>query len=36
VWFNDPHRNVIGMAFSQCSDFLFNGSKAEFIQLARE
>jgi CubicO group peptidase (beta-lactamase class C family) len=35
VWFNDPHRKVIGMAFSQCSDFLFNGSKAEFIRLAR-
>jgi CubicO group peptidase (beta-lactamase class C family) len=36
VWFNDPGRQVIGMAFSQCSDFLFNGSKDEFIQLARD
>jgi len=35
IWFNDPDRKLIGMAFSQCSDFLFNGSKAEFIQLAR-
>lgn len=35
VWFNDPDRKVIGMALSQCSDFLFNGSKAEFIELAR-
>jgi CubicO group peptidase (beta-lactamase class C family) len=33
VWCNDPGRRVIGMAFTQCSDFLFNGSREEFISL---
>ncbi len=34
VWFTDPHRDLIAMALSQTSDFLFNGSRAEFTTLA--
>jgi CubicO group peptidase (beta-lactamase class C family) len=34
VWFNDPHRDLIGIALTQTSDFLFNGSRAEFTALA--
>ena len=34
VWFNDPHRDLIGIAMTQTSDFLFNGSRAEFTSLA--
>ena len=33
VWFNDPARQVTVIAFTQCSDFLFNGSRDEFISL---
>jgi CubicO group peptidase (beta-lactamase class C family) len=34
VWFNDPHRDLIALALTQNSDFLFNGSRAEFTTLA--
>jgi CubicO group peptidase (beta-lactamase class C family) len=34
VWFNDPHRGLIGTALTQTSDFLFNGSRNEFTALA--
>jgi CubicO group peptidase (beta-lactamase class C family) len=30
VWFNDPHRELIALAFTQTSDFLFNGGSVEF------
>jgi CubicO group peptidase (beta-lactamase class C family) len=33
VWFNDPHRDLIAFAFSQTSDFLFNGGRTEFTTL---
>jgi CubicO group peptidase (beta-lactamase class C family) len=34
TWFNDPHRDLIAMALSQTTDFLFNGGVAEFTRLA--
>lgn len=34
VWFNDPYRGLIAMAFTQTSDFLFRGGRAEFTRLA--
>jgi CubicO group peptidase (beta-lactamase class C family) len=34
VWFNDPHRQLIAMALTQTTDFLFNGGRAEFTALA--
>jgi CubicO group peptidase (beta-lactamase class C family) len=34
VWFNDPHRDLVAIALSQTSDFLFNGGRAEFTRLA--
>jgi CubicO group peptidase (beta-lactamase class C family) len=34
VWCNDPHRGLVAMAFSQTSDFLFAGGRAEFLTLA--
>jgi CubicO group peptidase (beta-lactamase class C family) len=34
VWFNDPHRDLIAIALTQTSDFLFNGSRTEFTTLA--
>jgi CubicO group peptidase (beta-lactamase class C family) len=34
VWFNDPNRNLIAMALTQTSDFLFNGARVEFSTLA--
>jgi CubicO group peptidase (beta-lactamase class C family) len=34
TWFNDPHRDLIAIALSQTSDFLFNGGAAEFTRLA--
>jgi len=34
VWFNDPHRDLIAIALTQTSDFLFNGGRAEFTTLA--
>jgi CubicO group peptidase (beta-lactamase class C family) len=33
-WYNDPHRDLIAIALSQTSDFLFNGGRSEFIRLA--
>ena len=33
-WCNDPHRDLIAMAFTQTTDFLFNGGRAEFSELA--
>jgi CubicO group peptidase (beta-lactamase class C family) len=34
VWFNDPHRELVAIALTQTSDFLFNGGRAEFTRLA--
>jgi CubicO group peptidase (beta-lactamase class C family) len=34
VWFNDPHRDLIAIAMTQTSDFLFNGGRVEFTTLA--
>jgi CubicO group peptidase (beta-lactamase class C family) len=34
VWFNDPHRDLVAIALTQTSDFLFNGGRAEFNTLA--
>jgi CubicO group peptidase (beta-lactamase class C family) len=34
VWFNDPHHDLIAIALTQTSDFLFNGGRAEFTKLA--
>jgi CubicO group peptidase (beta-lactamase class C family) len=34
TWFNDPHRDVTAIAFTQVSDFLFNGTMNEFGRLA--
>jgi CubicO group peptidase (beta-lactamase class C family) len=33
VWFNDPHRRIIALAFTQTSDFLWNGGADEFNRL---
>jgi CubicO group peptidase (beta-lactamase class C family) len=33
-WFNDPNRNLVAIAMTQTSDFLFNGGLAEFQKLA--
>jgi CubicO group peptidase (beta-lactamase class C family) len=33
-WFNDPHRDLVAIAMTQTSDFLFNGGLAEFARLA--
>jgi CubicO group peptidase (beta-lactamase class C family) len=33
VWFNDPHRQVIAIALTQTSDFMWNGALAEFERL---
>jgi len=33
-WFNDPNRNLVAIAMTQTSDFLFNGGLAEFQELA--
>ena len=35
-WFNDPNRNLVAIAMSQASDFLFNGGLAEFERLAAQ
>ena len=34
VWFNDPQRDVIAIALTQTSDFLFNGGRVESSTLA--
>jgi CubicO group peptidase (beta-lactamase class C family) len=34
VWFNDPQRDLIGIALTQTVDFLFNGASDEFQRLA--
>ena len=34
AWFNDPHRDLIGIALTQVHDFLVNGGSAEFEALA--
>ena len=34
TWFNDPNQDLIAIALSQTSDFLFNGGMAEFWRLA--
>jgi CubicO group peptidase (beta-lactamase class C family) len=36
VWFNDPHRDLIAVALTQTSDFLFNGGRIEFTTLAMQ
>jgi CubicO group peptidase (beta-lactamase class C family) len=33
-WFNDPNQNLVAIALTQTSDFLFNGGLAEFDRLA--
>ena len=33
VWFNDPKRDIVALAFTQSSDFLFNGGRVEFMSL---
>ncbi len=35
-WFNDPNRNLIAIALTQTSDFLFNGGLDEFGKLASQ
>ncbi len=35
VWFTDPAQDLVGIALTQASDFLFNGSREEFTALAR-
>jgi CubicO group peptidase (beta-lactamase class C family) len=34
TWFNDPRRGLIAIALSQTGDFLFNGARDEFTDLA--
>jgi CubicO group peptidase (beta-lactamase class C family) len=34
VWFTDPHRDLIAIALTQNSDFLFRGGRDEFTRLA--
>ncbi|WP_020524005.1 serine hydrolase domain-containing protein [Catelliglobosispora koreensis] len=34
VWFNDPSQDATAIALTQNTDFLFNGSATEFIELA--
>ncbi|HEY0696852.1 MAG TPA: serine hydrolase domain-containing protein [Micromonospora sp.] len=34
IWVNDPHRELIAIAMTQTSDFLFDGGFAEFVRLA--
>jgi CubicO group peptidase (beta-lactamase class C family) len=34
VWFNDPHRDLIALALTQTSDFLWGGGRVEFSRLA--
>jgi CubicO group peptidase (beta-lactamase class C family) len=34
AWFNDPNHDLIAIALSQTSDFLFNGAREEFGRLA--
>jgi CubicO group peptidase (beta-lactamase class C family) len=33
-WFNDPSRDLVAIALTQTSDFLFSGAVAEFTELA--
>jgi CubicO group peptidase (beta-lactamase class C family) len=35
-WFNDPNRDLVAIAMTQTSDFLFNGGLAEFTRLAAQ
>jgi CubicO group peptidase (beta-lactamase class C family) len=34
TWFNDPNEDLVAIAMTQTSDFLFNGGMAEFSRLA--
>jgi CubicO group peptidase (beta-lactamase class C family) len=34
TWFNDPHDQLVGIALTQVSDFLWSGALTEFQQLA--
>jgi CubicO group peptidase (beta-lactamase class C family) len=36
TWFNDPNRDLIAIALTQTSDFLWNGGLSEFDRLACE
>jgi CubicO group peptidase (beta-lactamase class C family) len=36
TWFNDPHRQLVAIALTQTSAFLFNGGLSEFEQLAAQ
>jgi CubicO group peptidase (beta-lactamase class C family) len=33
-WFNDPDQDLVAIAMTQTSDFLFNGGMTEFAELA--
>jgi Beta-lactamase. len=33
-WFNDPNQDLVAIALTQTSDFLFNGGAAELAELA--
>jgi CubicO group peptidase (beta-lactamase class C family) len=33
AWFNDPHREIVALAMTQVSDFLWSGALAEFERL---
>jgi CubicO group peptidase (beta-lactamase class C family) len=33
-WLNDPGRDLVAIAMTQSTDFLFNGALAEFTRLA--
>jgi CubicO group peptidase (beta-lactamase class C family) len=35
-WFNDPHHELVAIAMTQTTDFLFNGGMDEFAKLAIE
>lgn len=34
AWFNDPHKDLVAIALTQTSDFLWNGALLEFEKLA--
>ncbi len=36
TWFNDPNQNLVAIAMTQTSDFMFNGGMAEFATLAAQ
>jgi CubicO group peptidase (beta-lactamase class C family) len=34
AWFNDPHKNLVAIALSQTTDFMWNGALVDFEKLA--